>query len=210
MVPNSDISSMPDVSALFATVGENVRVYPLARIVCPAAVSVGSHVIIDDFAFIGRHRALVIGNHVHIASHASITGGGECICCDFSGISSGARILTGTDRFSTPSLTGPTIPSQFRDALRGRVVIGVHAVVGANAVVMPNVVVGAGAVVGAGSVVTRDLAPWGIYVGAPARRIADRDAAGILELEEQLAAAEGPPSARFRDARALDAILQAP
>jgi galactoside O-acetyltransferase len=193
----------------FACQGEDVRVYPLARILCPETIRVGSHIIIDDFVFIGCHRALAIGNHVHIASHASITGGGECLCCDFSGISSGARILTGTDRLHGEGLTGPTVPAQFRNALRGRVVIGAHAVVGANAVVMPDIQVGTGAIVGAGSVVTRDLAPWGIYAGVPARRIGDRAAEKILEQEARLAEVEGAPPTCFRDVRVLEEILRA-
>ena len=188
---------------VFAEIGSDVRIFGAAKILGTGNIVIGSHVIIDDFVFIGNHRRLILGNHVHVASHASITGGGDCICCDFSGVSSGARILTGTDDFGGDGLTGPTIPAQFRAVERGRVVIGAHAVIGVNAVVCPNVIVGEGATVGAGAVVIRDLEPWGIYVGAPARKIRDRRRDVILEFENTLAAAENL-SRRFRTAAALD------
>jgi hypothetical protein len=50
-------------------------------------------------------------------------------------------------------------------------VIGHDVWIGHGATIMPGVVVGMGAVVGAGSVVTRDVAPYAIVAGAPARVI---------------------------------------
>lgn len=41
--------------------------------------------------------------------------------------------------------------------------------IGANAIVMPGVKVGDGAVVGAGAVVTKDVPPYAIVIGCPAR-----------------------------------------
>src|SRR5437588_8229836 len=141
----------PDTA--FAEIGVDVTIYPLAKILGRGCIRIGSHVVVDDFVFIGNHQELILGNHVHIASHVSITGGGACICCDFSGVSTGARILTGTDNFRGGGLTGPTVPARYRAVQRGRVVIGAHAVIGANAVVCPDVTIGEGATVGAGSVV---------------------------------------------------------
>ena len=45
---------------------------------------------------------------------------------------------------------------------------------GVNAVVMPGVIVGKGAVVGANSVVTRNVAPYSVVAGAPAKVIKNR------------------------------------
>src|SRR5450432_2149073 len=147
-VPSGKMHPVADKTPVaFAEIGHDVTIYPLAKIVHPASIRLGSHIVIDDFVFIGSHQELVLGNHVHVASHASITGGGVCICCDFSGISSGARILTGTDDFRGGGLTGPTVPARYRAVERGRTIIGAHAVIGANATVCPNVTVGEGATV---------------------------------------------------------------
>ena len=48
-------------------------------------------------------------------------------------------------------------------------IIGHDVLIGANAVVMAGVKVGSGAVIGAGSIVTKDVPPYAIVVGNPAR-----------------------------------------
>ncbi|MCU1347329.1 MAG: Chloramphenicol acetyltransferase [Acidobacteria bacterium] len=45
---------------------------------------------------------------------------------------------------------------------------------GAGTIVLPGVTIGDGAVIGAGSVVTRDVAPFEIHAGNPARKIGER------------------------------------
>ncbi len=54
------------------------------------------------------------------------------------------------------------------------VVIGDHVWIGARALICPGVTIGEGAVVGAGAVVTRDVAPYAIVAGNPARVIGQR------------------------------------
>ena len=46
--------------------------------------------------------------------------------------------------------------------------------IGTNAVICPGVRIGKGAVIGANAVVTRDVSPYAVVAGAPARRIGDR------------------------------------
>jgi galactoside O-acetyltransferase len=178
--------------------GESVLIHAHARVLGVDRIHFGSHIIIDDFVFIGAHQELVLGNYVHIASHASITGGGRCVLADFVGISSGARILSGTDDFAGGGLTGPTVPAELRIVTRNQVIIESHAVIGLNAVVLPGVTVGEGATVGAGSVVTHDLAPWTIYAGAPARPLRPRDRESVLTAEARLYERYGRPSTTFR------------
>lgn len=43
-----------------------------------------------------------------------------------------------------------------------------------GAIIMPGITVGEGAVVGAGSVVTRDVEPWTVVAGNPARKVKAR------------------------------------
>jgi acetyltransferase-like isoleucine patch superfamily enzyme len=47
------------------------------------------------------------------------------------------------------------------------------AVVGAGATLLPGVEIGVGAMVAAGAVVTRDVPPWAVVSGVPARRVKD-------------------------------------
>lgn len=53
----------------------------------------------------------------------------------------------------------------------GKIVIEDDAWIGTGAIILPNVTVGRGAVVGAGAVVTKDVPPYTVVVGIPARPI---------------------------------------
>ena len=170
-------------TAQWRALGEDVRIFPLAKVIAPENVTMGSHIIIDDYVFLGRHESLTVGNHVHIASHVSVTGGGTTYLCDFVGLATGCRILSGTDDFVRGGLTGPTVPEEFRVVERSVVTIGAHAVVGAPAVVLPGIHIGEGTTLGAGSVVTKDLEPWSVYVGSPARKVKDREKDATLAAE---------------------------
>jgi len=55
------------------------------------------------------------------------------------------------------------------------VTVGHHVWIGAGATLLPGISIGDGAVVAAGSVVTRDVAPFTIVAGNPARFIKNRD-----------------------------------
>jgi acetyltransferase-like isoleucine patch superfamily enzyme len=46
--------------------------------------------------------------------------------------------------------------------------------IGVNAVLLPGVTVGKGAIVGAGAVVTKDVAPYAIVAGVPAKFLRSR------------------------------------
>jgi acetyltransferase-like isoleucine patch superfamily enzyme len=54
------------------------------------------------------------------------------------------------------------------------IVVGNHAWIGGRCIILPGVTVGEGAVVGAGSVVSKDIPPWTVAVGNPARVIKER------------------------------------
>jgi acetyltransferase-like isoleucine patch superfamily enzyme len=169
-----------------AHVGQDVMIWPMAKIVSPEVISLGDSVIIDDFVFLMGGAKTTIGSFVHIASFASITGGGEFVMEDFAGLSSGTRVFTGNEDYLGSCLTGPTVPFPYRIPIRSFVRIGKHAIVGANTVILPGVVIGEGAVVGANSLIKRDCKPWTVYVGSPARELRSRPRKRIIELEDQL------------------------
>lgn len=66
------------------------------------------------------------------------------------------------------------------------VVIEDHAWIGTRAMVMPGVRIGRGAVIAAGSIVTRDVAPFDVVAGVPARPVAKRRSDLAYELTEKL------------------------
>ncbi|MFZ6763135.1 DapH/DapD/GlmU-related protein [Pseudoroseomonas sp. WGS1072] len=67
----------------------------------------------------------------------------------------------------------------FADRRAARVTIGHDVWIGHGVTVLPGVTVGDGAVLAAGAVVSRDVAPYSVVGGVPARRIRDRFPAGI-------------------------------
>jgi len=79
--------------------------------------------------------------------------------------------------------------------------------IGHGATVMPRVAVGDGAVIGAGSVVTKDVAPYAIVAGVPARFIRWRFEADVAERLRALAWWDWPHErlrAALEDFRRLD------
>jgi phosphonate metabolism protein (transferase hexapeptide repeat family) len=88
------------------------------------------------------------------------------------------------------------------------VTIGHDVWIGHGATITPGVTVGNGAVIGAGAVVTRDVAPYTIVAGVPARPIKPRFAAGIGERMDALAWWDWPHAtlrAALEDFRTLSA-----
>lgn len=158
---------------------KNVTIYPSAKIVGREQIEFGNNVIIDDYVFIYAKKRIRIGDYVHIAAFVSISGGEEVILGDFSGLSGGVRLYTATDDFTGHGFGNPTVPEQYRNVTRAPIHIGKFAIIGANSVILPGVIIGEGATVGANSVVTKNLDPWGVYVGN--RRARDRDKASVLE-----------------------------
>ncbi len=161
-------------------------IYPMAKVAGDLQLfSLGPKSQIDDFAFIFIGEGCRIGRNVHISGFCSVIGGGELFMGDFSGLSAGCRIITGSDDFTGPWMTNPTVPAQFTNVQRDTVHIGRHAVLGSNVVVFPGVNIGEGAAVGAGCQVRKDLEPWGIYAGSNPKLIGHRDRSAILTLERQ-------------------------
>jgi putative colanic acid biosynthesis acetyltransferase WcaF len=81
-----------------------------------------------------------------------------------------AYLCAGTHDFSVPNL--PMIV--------GTIEVGADAFICARAFVLPGIVVGAGAIVGACAVVTKDVDPWTVVAGNPARPIGRRQWIGTM------------------------------
>lgn len=93
-----------------------------------------------------------------------------------------------------------------------RIVIGHDVWIGHGATIMPGIKIGNGAVIGSGAVVTKDVAPYTIVGGVPARLIRERFAAGLGEQMDALAWWDWPHDtlhsalADFRELPAADFV----
>lgn len=113
---------------------------------------IGERVLVGTQAVIEGN--VTIGSRVRIQSHAFIPPG-TAIGDD---VFIGPHVVLTNDKYPariTRPFTGPQIRS--------------HASIGANAVILPGIEVGEGALIAAGSVVTRDVPPWTLAKGNPAR-----------------------------------------
>ncbi|MDD2358078.1 MAG: acyltransferase [Thiovulaceae bacterium] len=160
-----------------------VKTFEYTKIIGLENIEFGENIIIDDFVLIYAKEKIKIGNYVHIANFASITGGNKLELGDFSAISQGCRILTATDDFKDFGFGNSTINNIYRNIKSAPIYIGNYCIIGANSVVLPGVNIGEGSTVGANSVVTKDLKPWGIYIGN--KKIGTRNKEDVLKNYER-------------------------
>ena len=115
----------------------------------PGKISIGDHVAINRGcelypSFMVSSGWIKLGSHVTLSPNVKLF----AIQHDYSTL-------------SMPDIAGPILIEDF-------------AWIGGGSIVMPGVTIGEGAVVGAGSVVTRDIPPYSVAVGIPARVIKGR------------------------------------
>jgi maltose O-acetyltransferase len=137
----------------------------------------GSALLMDQYIYVrgrgrrpvngrdaGCERGITIGRRTIINQQCCLDGRGGLTIGDNVDISPGVWILTdGHD------MHDPLFPE-----LLAPVRIGNHAWIGSRAMILPGVTVGEGAVVAAGAVVTRDVEPYAVVAGVPARPIGTR------------------------------------
>lgn len=114
--------------------------------VVPSTATVRHGAYVNAGAVLGSHA--VIGCHAHVNRAATV--GHDAVLGFASSVGPGA-------------------------VLAGHVELGSGAFVGAGATVLPGVRVGVRAVVGAGAVVTKDVAPYDVVLGNPAKVLRTRE-----------------------------------
>lgn len=135
----------------------------------PEVIQIGNHVRIDGRVKIEGGQGVMIGSYVHIATDCHLNiGGGKLIIKNHAGVSSGAKIITGSNTMEGLSMSASS-PVDMQVVERSQVVLEPYAFVGVGAIILPGITIGCGAVVGAGAVVTRDVDPYAVVVGNPAR-----------------------------------------
>ena len=66
------------------------------------------------------------------------------------------------------------VPMYTQRQVGARTIIHDDVLVGANSTILMGVTIEQGAIIGAGAVVTKDVAPYSVVAGVPARKIRDR------------------------------------
>lgn len=131
---------------------------------------VGRRVVFYPGVWIAPGRTLRLGDDVDLAAGVLITTGGGVTIGDRTLVGYRAQLLSANH--VVPAGRGRIFDSGHE---RKPVVIGADAWIGAAAIILPGVTVGEGAVVAAGSVVTRDVPPYTIVAGVPARVVRERE-----------------------------------
>ena len=169
----------------FKSLGKNVKIKKNVAIYFVENITIKDNVRIDDnTVIVASNNSTTIGNYVHIASNCYIAASEGLKMEDFSGLAPGVNIFTGSDDYSGKKLTNPTVDRKYIGGKSGEVVLGRHVIIGSNSVILPGVHIGEGSSVGALSLVTKSLESWGIYFGAPVKKIKSRSKK-LLELERE-------------------------
>jgi acetyltransferase-like isoleucine patch superfamily enzyme len=112
-----------------------------------------------------------ISNHVHIGSY-NIIGARESIILE-DNVLIGPHVMIGDHSHQYENIE---IPIKLQESTEGGPVrIERDSWIGANVFILPNVTIGRHSVIGANSVVNRDIPPYSVAVGAPARVIKQYD-----------------------------------
>lgn len=155
--------------------GEGVRIFDPCVILRPEMITIGDHARLDAFVKVEGGQGVVIGENVHIASFSHINGGGgEVFFGAHSGCASGAKIAGGYPDCTYLHISAAE-PADLCHVIRHRTIIGEYVVIFSNAVISPGVTIGDGAVVAAGAVVIRDVEPFTVVGGVPAKVIGKRE-----------------------------------
>lgn len=176
--------SLEELSEIgFKHIGDNVLISRKCSIYSPEKIYLSSDIRIDDFCILSGN--ITIGNYVHVAAGCKLFSGKQGIILeDFTGISSNVSIYSVSDDYSGEFMTNPTIPDRFKNVIDKQVIIGKHSIIGTSSVILPGVMIGEGVSCGAMSLINKNLEPWSIYAGIPARKIKARSKK-VLELENE-------------------------
>ena len=128
----------------------------------------GKNVNIEHGAFLASGLGIEIGDNSGIGLSCRVAGpltmGNDVM------MAPGVMIFT--QNHETEDLS---IPMRLQTAPKKKVTIGNDVWIGANALIMPGVNIGDGVIVAAGAIVTRDVEPYAVVGGNPARVIKYRN-----------------------------------
>jgi acetyltransferase-like isoleucine patch superfamily enzyme len=125
--------------------------------------------VLGTLEYTNSHN-ISIGNHVYINKHVFLEALGDAH------ITIGNNVMIGRYTYIVTILHGTkrNIPMIDQPNTYQSVTIEDDVWIGANVIILPGVTVGKGAIVGAGAVVTKDVLPYTVVGGVPARLIKQR------------------------------------
>ena len=163
----------------FKSFGQNSLIGLNCTLIKPQFIKIGSDSSIcngvelscsEAFESVGRFPELVIGNEVSIGEYSHITCANKLIIGN--GVLTGKRVLiTDNAHGSSNRISMNQLPMKREVISKGPVIIGDDVWIGEMACIMPNVTIGKGAIIGANAVVTKDIPPYAVVGGNPARII---------------------------------------
>lgn len=134
---------------------------PHREIVVGDGCRIGAHVFV--------HGPVALGAGVSLNPRVSIDGGQAGVV-----LGEGVRVATGATLYAFNHGIAADAPVATQPVTSRGIRVGDGAWIGANAGVTDGVTIGEHAIVAMGAVVTRDVPPWAIVAGVPARIIGDR------------------------------------
>lgn len=173
-------------SKVYPRTGDVQTVY-LKSVVTRPAIEVGEFTIYNDFVNDPRDFEKNNVLYHYPINHDRLVIGRFC------SIACGAKFIFNCANHSLRSLSTYTFPLFFEEwdlpksdvatawDNKGDIVIGNDVWIGYDAVIMAGVTIGDGAIVGARAVVTRDVEPYSIVGGVPAREIRKRFAPDVIQ-----------------------------
>ena len=161
------------------SIGPKAEIFPHAVLNCTywhniearaGRIEIGEGTIIQPFAFLHTHAGLIrLGKDCSVNSYAVLYGEGGLEIGDHVRIAAHTVIVPGNHQFERSD-----IPISQQGLTHKGIKIEDDVWIGAGVKILDGVQIARGCVIGAGSVVTRSTEPYGVYVGAPARRIKNR------------------------------------
>jgi acetyltransferase-like isoleucine patch superfamily enzyme len=174
---------------LFGTYGKDVYIEPGVEINRPRFVHVGNHVRIKRNTSINLHPRDKKSKEglLFIRDHTIISEG--CVISVLNSIIIEENVIVGPRVMIIDNTRKPgdvNYPIMDQELEVGHVHIGADSFIAYNACILPNVTIGRHCIIGALSVVNRDIPPYPVAVGAPAKVVKqyDFDRKGWVKLDE--------------------------
>ena len=142
----------------------------------PGGISIG------DNTFLMHHTMMHVFNFRNVPQ-AGITVGKNCFFGEYSVIRGQGGVHIGNNVYTGPMVqlvavnhvyNNPDIPIREQGITAKGITIEDDVWLGTNVTVVDGVTIGQGSIIGAGAVVTKDIPPYSIAVGTPARPVKDR------------------------------------